>query len=271
MAQSVDISLFFWSLAAFGLSALLHILYLAANRSIMARTATAVMAVATVLLASAIVARALYIGHMPVTNMFEYMSIFALGAALFYFVFVFFYRQRAIGAVVAPVVFMLIVSASLLPKEPNSQLVPALQSYWLQIHVTLAALGEAAFAVAFAANCMYLSKRFSGRDAGSRFPSLERLDMVSHKAIIIGYPIFTVGAIFAGAIWAEQAWGTFWSWDPKEVCSLIVWFIYTLYFHLRFMRGWRGTRTAIVSMAGFATAVLTFFANMFLGGLHAYT
>lgn len=271
MEQSIDITLFWWALIGFGAASLMHIVFLLVNKKAVGTAASLVMAAAFAALTAAVATRAFRIGHLPVTNMFEYLSIFAWSGALFYFIFVYLFRQHVVGAFVAPVVFMLIVSASLLPKKPNMQLVPALQSYWLQIHVTLAALGEAAFAVAFAANCMFfLKKLVSPAVFGGRLPSFDKLDLVSHKAIIIGYPVFTVGALFAGAIWAEQAWGTFWSWDPKEVCSLIVWLVYTIYFHVRFLRGWRGGRTALISTIGFICAVLTFFANMFLGGLHAY-
>ncbi|MBN1307006.1 MAG: c-type cytochrome biogenesis protein CcsB [Chitinispirillaceae bacterium] len=272
MTQSLDITLFWWAFVGFGLSSAVHTVFLAANRKIIGTVAAATMGAAFLMLTAAIAVRTGKIGHLPVTNGFEFMTVFAWSAALFYLIFLLIYKLYAFGAFVAPVVFMLIVSASLLPKEPNAQLVPALQSYWLQVHVTLAALGEAAFGVAFGANCMFFVKKLiSSGSFGSRLPSFDRLDLLSHKAIIIGYPLFTVGALFAGAVWAEQAWGSFWSWDPKEVCSLIVWLIYTLYFHLRFLRGWRGGKTAIISVLGFIAAVLTFFANMFLGGLHAYT
>jgi cytochrome c-type biogenesis protein CcsB len=268
---SLDVSFFWWSLIGFALSSLLHILFFVADKKNIMAAAKVTMAAGFFTLTAAITLRAIKIGHLPVTNMFEYLSIFAWSAALFYFIFVFVFKLQSTGIFIAPLIFMLIVSASLLPKEPNEQLVPALQSVWLQIHVTLAALGEAAFGVAFAANCMFfLKKMFSSGTMGARFPSFDRLDLVSHKAIIIGYPLFTVGALFAGAIWAEQAWGTFWSWDPKEICSLIVWLIYTLYFHCRFLRGWRGAKTALISMLGFIAALLTFYSNMFLGGLHAY-
>jgi len=268
---SLDVTLFWWALIGFGAASVSHIVFLVTGKKPLYTIASGIMAVATLLMTSAIIVRTLKIGHLPVTNMYEYLGIFAWSAAILYFLFVYVFKQKMVGVFIAPLVFMLIVSASLLPKEPNQQLVPALQSVWLQIHVTLAALGEAAFGVAFAANVMFLLKKlFTKGPVIQRLPSFDRLDYVSHKAIIIGYPVFTVGALFAGAIWAEQAWGTFWSWDPKEVCSLIVWLIYTLYFHLR-LRGWRGGKSALLSILGFIAAVLTFFSNMFLGGLHAYT
>lgn len=270
--QPIDITLFWWALLFFGLASLIHIIHLVSDKKAVALVAAGMMAAGSAALTAAIAIRAFSVGHLPVTNGYEYLSIFTWSAALLYFVFVFLFRQHLLGAFIAPVVFMLIVSASLLPKEPNEQLVPALQSAWLQIHVTLAALSEASFGVAFAANVMFFLKKISSPGTFSqRLPSFDRLDILSHKAIIIGYPLFTVGALFAGAIWAEQAWGSFWSWDPKEVCSLIVWLIFTLYFHLRLMRGWRGGKSAVISILGFIAAVLTFFANMFLGGLHAYT
>jgi len=269
--QPIDITLFWWALLFFGIASLIHIVHLVFDRKIIATLAASVMGVGALALTAAIVLRMKSVGHLPVTNGYEYLSIFTWSAAVLYFVFVLLFRQALLGAFIAPVVFMLIVSASLLPKETNTQLVPALQSMWLQIHVTLAALSEAAFGVAFAANVMFFLKKVTSPGKFSkRLPSFDRLDILSHKAIIIGYPLFTVGALFAGAIWAEQAWGSFWSWDPKEVCSLIVWLVYTLYFHLRLMRGWVGGKSAIISTIGFAAALLTFFANMFLGGLHAY-
>ncbi len=269
--HSFDITLFRWALIGFGISSIIHILYLVFGKKVLGTIGTWTMVLAFLTLTAAIAIRTVRIGHLPVTNMFEYLSIFAWSGGLFYFVFVYFFKQPSVGVFTAPVVFMLIVSASLLPKTPNEQLVPALQSVWLQIHVTLAALGEGAFGVAFAANCMFFIKKLLLSRSAVRFPSFEKLDTISHKAIIIGYPLFTVGALFAGAIWAEEAWGSFWSWDPKEVCSLIVWLIYTLYFHLRYLAGWRGGKSAVISILGFIAAVLTLFSNMFLGGLHAYT
>jgi len=96
------------------------------------------------------------------------------------------------------------------------------------------------------------------------------LDEINYRAVTLGYPLYTLGALFAGAIWAEQAWGAFWSWDPKEVGALIIWLFYSAFLHARYQRVWTGTRTAVLSLTGFAMMMLSFFGNYFFGGLHSY-
>lgn len=267
-----DISYFWWSFIAYSVSCLLYVVYLAFEKRRVSQIATAVTVIAFILQTIAIILRSIQTGHLPLTNMFEYISTFAWCAAIFYFLSLKIFKLPILGAFILPVIFMLMVSASLLPKEKAMQLLPALQSYWLQIHVSLAALGEAAFLIAFAANIMYFLKKYLPQEStfAKRLPDLKRLDFYSYKAITVGYPLFTVGALFAGAIWAEQAWGIFWSWDPKEVCSLVVWLIYSAYLHARFVKGWSGMRAAVLSAIGFICTILTFFSNLFLGGLHAY-
>ena len=142
---------------------------------------------------------------------------------------------------------------------------PALKSHWLYIHVSLAALGETFFAVGFVSSLIYLARKRSG-DARL----LESLDNLTYKAVSMGFPLFTAGAMVAGAIWAKQAWGSYWSWDPKEVLSLVVWLVYAAYLHARLVRGMRGTPVAVMSLAGFALTVFTIFGNELFGGLHAY-
>ena len=360
--------------------------------------------------------------HVPLSNMYEYMSLMSWMAVLSLGILVFRYKKPLIGVFIAPVVFMLMVTASLLPKSISQQLVPALQSYWLTIHVTLAALGSGAFAVATAVAFIYLLKsgnpesnpgnklgsqvvipgivsalvlpwvfyllgtvtglfpissellvipsqkviegtggffiafgmflplaftiwsiwhlqsikRTGSGAAGARLVAvtfasflvgslivgllisgdnivvspnspykvfeflgmayfisipvffvlwwfmtksglLERipmnvdiLDEINYKAIALGYPLYTVGALFAGAIWAEQAWGQFWGWDPKEVGSLIIWLFYSGFLHARYHRKWKGNRAAILSLCGFGMILLSFFGNYFFGGQHTY-
>lgn len=267
-----DVQLFWYSFVAYSAACLLYIVYLAVEKKKIATAATVFMAIALVLQTLALVFRTVSVRHLPLTNMYEYISLFAWFSAILYFVALKIYKQQMIGAFVSPIIFMLMVSASLLPKEASQQLVPALRSYWLQIHVSIAALGEGAFVLGFAINIMYFIRKALPETSrfAARLPDLKKLDLLSYKAVTVGYPLFTVGALFAGAIWAEQAWGIFWSWDPKEVGSLVVWLVYTAYLHARLVRGWTGTRAVVLSSIGFICTLLTFFANLVLGGLHAY-
>jgi ABC-type transport system involved in cytochrome c biogenesis permease subunit len=98
----------------------------------------------------------------------------------------------------------------------------------------------------------------------------ELLDEINYKTVCLGYPLYTVGALFAGAIWAEQAWGQFWSWDPKEVGALVIWLFYTGFLHAHRQYGWRGNKAAILSVFGLLMILLSFFGNYFFGGQHAY-
>jgi cytochrome c-type biogenesis protein CcsB len=270
--QAIDLSFFQWAFIAYSLTCLLYMAYFGMEKKGLARIASITMGLGLILHTAALVSRSIHIKHLPLTNMYEYISLFAWFATCFYFIYLKIYKQHILGAFIVFTVFMLMASGSLLPKDATMQLVPALQSYWLQIHVTVASLGEAAFLVAFAVNIMYFLK--SGLSSKSRFaerlPDLRTLDRIAYKAISVGYPLFTVGALFAGAIWAQQAWGSFWSWDPKEVGSLIVWLVYSAYLHARFVKGWTGMRAAVLSAAGFICSLLTFFANLILGGLHSY-
>jgi cytochrome c-type biogenesis protein CcsB len=272
ISQTIDITFFWWAFAAYGITCLTYVAYFAFEKRPVAVLASVLMGLGLVMQTSGIISRALSIKRLPLTNMFEYISLLGWFAACLYFVCLGIYKLHLLGAIISFAVFMLMVSGSLLPKDASAQLVPALQSYWLQIHVTAAALAEAAFLVAFAANILYLLKNGLGASSrfGARLPDAQSLDRIAYKAITIGYPLFTVGALFAGAIWAEKAWGAFWSWDPKEVGSLIVWLVYSAYLHARFVKGWVGTRAALLSMAGFLCTLATFFANLIFGGLHAY-
>ena len=136
----------------------------------------------------------------------------------------------------------------------------------------MAIFGEGAFAVAFGVSIMFLIAEFLKKrnKLPDKFPSMELLDDINYKSISIGYPLFTVGALIAGAIWAANAWGAYWSWDSKEVGALIVWIFYTVYLHARFVKGWQGSKAAWMSIIGFVVAILSFFGNIFLSGLHAY-
>lgn len=215
--------------------------------------------------------------HVPVATMFEYMLVAAWFAALGYFITVKFVKNRLVAASNVTVIIMMMVIVSVMPKEGSSALMPALRSNWLSIHVTAAAASEGLFAIGFASSILYLLKSFlpPTHRFKQKMPDLSLLDALTYRSIAAGYLLFTLGALFAGALWAHRAWGSFWSWDPKETCSLVVWIIYSAYLHIRLRRRLEsGKLTSLLphflSIAGFIAALLTFFSSMFLGGMHSY-
>ncbi len=208
-------------------------------------------------------------GHLPVSNMYEFSSFFVLLATLVYLLFERSYGVRQVGAVVLPLIFGMAVYVWSLPpalREVNP-LIPALQSRPLMTaHVSLAILSYATFAVAFGAGLLYL---LTSRRRVGWLPSAELLDDLGYRAVTVGFPALALNLIL-GSIWAHRAWGSYWSWDPKETAALFTWLIYGVYLHTRSLRGWRGNRSAIILLIGFAAVVFTYFGNYVFGGLHAY-
>jgi cytochrome c-type biogenesis protein CcsB len=219
-------------------------------------------------------------GHIPVSNLYEVVVLFCALTAFMYLLMERKYGIKTLGAFVLTVItaavsFILWYQFARAGAEIEP-LVPALQSYWMKIHVPANFVGYGAFAISFGAAVMYLirdrAERAGKTDAFSvrAFPSLEILDDLSYKAIAVGFPIFVLATIL-GAAWAAEAWGGYWSWDPKETWALIVLLIYAGYLHARMTKGWRGRKLAWWSVVGFGATVFCFFGvNMFLSGLHSY-
>ena len=267
MEQAIDLT-FFW--LAFWLylgSFILFTVYSALGRKWSGTAATILFVAAFLLHSIGVGARWLAMGHPPFSTMYEYALSMAWMVALAFVLFMARYRRVSLGIVVSPMLVIVLVIASLLPKEASKQLMPALQSYWFYIHVTLAALSEGAFILAAGAGVTYLIR---GGGERKQLPGRDFLEELVSRSIRIGYPLFTVGALFAGAIWAQRAWGAFWSWDPKETGSLVIWLFYTLVLHQDVRGKWRGRKLAWLSIAGLVIIILSFLGNLFLGGLHAY-
>jgi cytochrome c-type biogenesis protein CcsB len=217
-------------------------------------------------------------GHAPLSNLYESVVFFSWTIILIYALIEAKYHYRVIGAFVVPFALLGMSWAQLGLNSGIEPLVPALQSNWLLYHVITCFLGYAAFAVACGISIMYLIKARKEDDAGNApaggiiamFPAIRVLDDLNYRAIMIGFPLLTLG-IVTGAAWANYAWGTYWSWDPKETWSLIVWFIYAAFLHARITRGWVGKRAAILSVVGFAATIFCYLGvNLFLSGLHSY-
>ncbi|MGQ9801272.1 MAG: c-type cytochrome biogenesis protein CcsB [Candidatus Saccharicenans sp.] len=209
----------------------------------------------------------------PFTSMYESISFLAWGCVLAVIIFERKYRLEKTGPYLWLVIvaLMALASSPALPKEVKP-LVPALQSYWLWLHVSVTLLGEAFLAVAFVASLLYLFSRekMESRDEGTA--RKEKLDQIAYRAVAVGFPLFTLGALVFGMIWASKAWGRYWGWDPKEVWSLITWLFYALYLHTRLVYGWKGKKSALIAVLGFLAALFTFFGvNYLLSGLHSYT
>lgn len=227
------------------------------------------------------------IGHAPLSNMYESLVFFAWSITLIYLIIEAVYKNRYIGAFAMPFAFFSMAYASFATKisQRIDPLVPALQSNWLIAHVVACFIGYAAFAVACGLGIMYLLKarnkekvkKGSGRvkeaPRGSLLdllPSLKDIDDIIHKSILFGFLWLSAG-IITGAVWANSAWGTYWSWDPKETWSLITWFIYASALHARFTKGWGGKRIAWIAIVGFLAVVFTYYGvNFLLSGLHSY-
>ncbi|MGD0917888.1 MAG: c-type cytochrome biogenesis protein CcsB [Thermodesulfobacteriota bacterium] len=214
-------------------------------------------------------------GYVPLSNMYESLIFFSWTIVLVYLILEFKYRQRMIGVFVTPFAFLAIALTSIMPGIDSriTPLVPALQSNWLAIHVITCFLGYASFAVSFGISILYLMQ--DGKKAGTGgvakwMPSAPILDEINYKSIVIGFPMLTLG-IVTGAAWANYAWGTYWSWDPKETWSLITWFIYAAFLHARLTRDWKGRKAAYLSIFGFAAVLFTYFGvNYVISGLHSY-
>ena len=213
------------------------------------------------------------IGHAPLSNLYESLVFFSLVIAVLYLIIENSYGFQTIGAFAMPLAFLSMAYASLSPDVSDriQPLLPALKSNWLIAHVVTCFIGYAAFAVAFGLSLMYLIKQEAG-DRGtlrSRLPDKRLLDDLTHQMVMFGFLFLTTG-IITGAVWANSAWGRYWGWDPKDTWSLITWFVYATLLHARLMRGWQGKRIAVLSLAGFAAVIFTYFGVNLLPGLHSY-
>jgi cytochrome c-type biogenesis protein CcsB len=212
------------------------------------------------------------VGHIPVSNLYEVFVLFSLITAMFHLYYEEVYKTRQLGAFVllvisAAIAFLLWYTVSRGAAEIQP-LVPALQSWWMKIHVPANFIGYGTFALAAMVGIAYLLK--ARGILADRIPSLELLDDVMYKAIAVGFAFFTIATIL-GALWAAEAWGGYWSWDPKETWALIVWLNYAAWLHMRLMKGLRGQVAAWWAVIGLLVTTFAFLGvNMFLSGLHSY-
>mgnify|MGYP003352987902 FL=1 len=199
--------------------------------------------------------------------MYEFSIAFAWGTLGGYLYFERRYRQRILALVALPVALVMMWYATTIPSTAEP-LVPALQNnLLLSVHVAVAIVAYGTFSIAFGAALLHLIQPAEGRRG---LPKPELLDEIGYRAVVIGFPFLTL-VIVLGAVWADVAWGSYWSWDRKETASLVTWLIYGAYLPARVVRGWRGDKAAWLPLVGFAATLFTYFGNLFFGGLHSYS
>ncbi len=223
-----------------------------------------------------LVMRSIAFNHAPYSNLFEFSMSFGVAIVLLYGIFELRAGTRLAGAFVLPVACGLYASALAFPSRGQEVLVPALQSpTLLTIHVALMILSYAVLAVAFGGAIMHLAQGMPDRVAtsGGRFdwlPSAQRCDELTYRAVLVGFPLLAAG-IALGAFWANDAWGRYWGWDPKETAALVTWLIFAVYIHGRGLRQLRGARRAWIVVLGFVAVLFTYLGvNLVISGLHSY-
>lgn len=207
-------------------------------------------------------------GYVPLSNLYESLVFFGLAIAGIYLFWEFKLQKKVFGSLVFILASLVMAFASFFTDSSIKPLVPALKSNWLIAHVITCFLGYAAFGIAFVIGIFYLLSNTGSLQ--KHLPDKAQLDNFMYKTILFGFLWLTLG-IITGAIWADQAWGNYWSWDPKETWSLITWFIYAGAIHAKLIRGWHGKKLALLSIIGFIAVLFTYFGvNFLLSGLHSY-
>jgi cytochrome c-type biogenesis protein CcsB len=245
------------------------------------RAAMTLVALAVVAHTAAVITRGLAVHRAPWGNMYEFVTALTCVAAIFFLYVMVRYRAWALGVFVMGAVVVALGLAETVIYTAAGQLVPALQSYWLDIHVTAMTLATGIFFVAAVLGVVYLAvDRYARRVAAGRaqpghgivrrLPSLEQLDRLTYRTVVFGFPVWTFGVI-AGAIWADQAWGRYWGWDPVETWAFITWVLYAAFLHARATAGWRGRRAHYIQLLGFVSLMFNILVvQVFIAGLHSY-
>lgn len=263
--------LFTTAMVLYLLSMVCYFVFLAVKKEKAGRIANYITVAAFVFHTAALAARGIGAGRLPMTNQYEFATSFSWGICLCFLFFLKKYDFSALGAFVTPVIFLLIGYAAMQSREVR-ELMPALRSRWLAIHVSSAIVAYGAFGVSFAVSLMFLlrEKMISSEFWTTHIPESEKLDIISYRAVSFGF-LFLSFVIISGAIWAERAWGSYWSWDPKETWSLVTWIIYAIYLHLRISKGWKGRSAAVFAVVGFICVIFTYIGvNTLLPGVHSY-
>jgi cytochrome c-type biogenesis protein CcsB len=245
------------------------------------RIAVSLTVLAFLLHLASVVSRGVAVGRVPWANMYEFSATSALAVTGVFLILLTRQNVRWMGIFVVTLVLLTLGIAVRLLYTDASALIPALRSYWITIHVSAAVVASGVFVVAGISSALFLFRdSYEGRIAAGgrgrwaslwdRLPDAATLDRTSYRLLAFAFPLWTF-AVMAGAIWAENAWGRYWGWDPKETWSFITWVIFAAYLHARATAGWKGRRAAVIALIGLAAFLFNYFGvNFFFSGLHSY-
>jgi cytochrome c-type biogenesis protein CcsB len=214
-------------------------------------------------------------GYLPVYNLRESLSFFAWAIIGVYLIIQIRFNILVLGSFLSPLAAVTMISSSFIPFQ-TGPINPLLKNVWLMVHIVFIFAGNGVFAIAFLAGIMYLiqERQIKSKHLGllyHRLPALEVLDALNYNSLILGFPLLTLGML-SGSIFAQYTLGTFWRWDPKEVWSLITWLLYAALLHGRLVSGWRGRRSAMISIIGFLVLIFSFLGvNFLVKGYHSFS
>ena len=250
---------------------ILNFAFVILKKEKIAKAALILQTAILVLHTAVLVLRGLGAKRWPMTNQYEFAVSFAWALCLVSLIFIRKYRFSVLGVFAMPIIFIIMGYAAMQSRDIKP-LMPALQSGWLAFHVSTAIIAYGSFGVSAALSAIFLmrGKLKENGFLDQHIPTENKLDLIAYRSVCLGLLFLTL-TIITGAIWAERAWGSYWSWDPKETWSLVTWIIYAVYLHLRLRRGWKGKTAAIFAVIGFVCVIFTYIGvNTFLPGIHSY-
>lgn len=274
MMNELNMLFFLAVLGTTFISSVLYIVFFVSQNSRVRVIGRGVLLLSGILQTLYILSRFFLAGYTPITSQHEVVVFFAWSLTWAYLSFRWRYTVKNFGTFVSLLIMLLLVAAAFSSRE-ILPLKPVLQSMWLPVHAGISLLAYAFFSLAFCGGLMYLlqERELKRKKFGylfSRLPSLDALDQLNSHCLTTGFIFLTLG-IVTGSLWTRQAWGTYWQWHPKEIWSMIAWFVYLVQIHQRFTVGWRGKRAAVMAIVGFAIVIFTLWGVMFpLGGGETY-
>ncbi len=263
--------IFNWAHYAYAFAALLFLLALILKRARIAWLGIGAAGLGFVAHTIFLILRWYISDHSPTSSMFEFMALLSWSVVGVFLIYALRRDAHYTGLGAMALVFGLLALTAIGDTRITQQLMPALKSFWMTIHVSTVAVGEGFLGLGFIFAVLYLVKSYGKNpEIPGRLPGASTLEERTYRSLLAAFPFYTFGGIISGMIWAEEAWGSWWSWDPKETLALLVWLVLALYLHGHLVKSWKGRRLAWLAMVPFLASIFNLLSNLFIRGLHSY-